>query len=139
MKQVTKPILLVFGALAVIFFGSCIEKKTDDPIETYKLWSGESPQKDIEVYHGKYWQSAHWSKEYIMYLELKAPAPWRMQFVQQNKLVVTNTRPAIPSDAPAWFAPGMNLRTLAPVENGQGSIYCEDTLTGKMFIYEIQL
>jgi hypothetical protein len=139
MNQVTKRILFAFSFLAVIFFDSCTEKKTDDPIETYKLWSGEYPQKNIEIIHGRYWQSAHWTKEYIMYMELIAPGQWRAQFVQQNKLVETSTRPAIPSDAPTWFTPGRNLRTFAPTENIQGSIICEDTLTGKMFIYEIQL
>ena len=113
--------------------------KTDDPIETYKFWSGEHPKKNIKIIHERYWQSAHWTKEYIMYMELIAPGPWRSQFIQQNNLVETNTRPAIPSDAPTWFTPGRNLRTFAPTENSQGSIYCEDTLSGKMFIYEIQL
>jgi hypothetical protein len=72
-------------------------------------------------------------------MELLAPASWRAQFVQQNNFGETNARPAIPSDAPAWFTPRKNLWTLAPIENSQGSIYFEDTLTGKMFIYEIQL
>ena len=139
MKLATKTILSALGVIILIFLGSCTEKKTDDPIETYKFWSGESPPENIEILNGKYWQSAHWSKEYIMYLELKAPAQWRSQFIRQNNLVETKTIPILPSDAPAWFSPRKNLRILAHTENGQGSSYYEDTVTGEMFIYEIQL
>ena len=58
MKLATKTILSAFGVIIVVFLGSCTEMKTDDPIETYKLWSGESPPKNIEILNGKYWQSA---------------------------------------------------------------------------------
>jgi hypothetical protein len=139
MKLATKTILSAFAVIIVIFLGSCTEKKTDDPIETYKLWSGEPPPENIKILNGKYWQSDHWSKEYIMYLELKASAQWRSQFTQQNNLVETKTSPILPSDAPAWFTPRRNLRILAPKGNGQGSAYYEDTVTGVMFIYETQL
>jgi hypothetical protein len=53
MNQATKTILFVFGSFALICFDSCAEKKTDDPIETFKLWSGEPPQKNIQVIHGR--------------------------------------------------------------------------------------
>lgn len=116
-----------------------MEKKTEDPIEAYKSWAGETPAGNIEVVHGKYWQSEHWSKEYIMYLELTAPGEWRTRFITQNKLVETKLEYPLPSDAPGWFRPDKNFRTLAPATPDQGSVYYEDTATGKMFIYEIQL
>jgi hypothetical protein len=139
MKQRTKVILFALEVSIVLFFGSCKEKKTDDPTKTYKFWSGGPPQKDIEVIHGKYWQSAQWSKEYIMYLEVKAPSSWRKQFIKQNNLVEIKESKNVPSDAPSWFSPGKNFRTWVPAAISQGSVYYEDTLTGKLFIYEIQL
>jgi len=139
MKQITKVTFFALGISLAFLFGSCKERKTEDPIETYKFWSGEPAPKDITVMHGKYWQSAHWSKEYIMYLEVKASPSWRMQFIKQNNLIETKESPDTPSDAPSWFSPGKNFRTWVPAGVNQGSVYYADTLTGKMFIYEIQL
>jgi hypothetical protein len=115
-----------------------MEKNTEDPVETYTLWGGEVP-KEVEVIHGKYWQSSHWSKEYIMYLELKASALWRKEFIKQNNLVENKETNDVTSDAPSWFRPGKNFRTLTPSGFTQGSTYYEDTVSGRMFIYEIQL
>jgi hypothetical protein len=32
--------------------------------------------KDINMINGKYWQSAHWSKEYELYAEIKSTEDW---------------------------------------------------------------
>jgi hypothetical protein len=138
-KQMSKFSFFIFFNIAMIFFGGCTEKNTEDPVEVYNLWSGEMPTKDVEVVHGKYWQSSHWSKEYIMYLELKASSSWRKKFIKQNSLIEDKKTESIPSDAPLWFKPGVNLRTLKQSGFNQGSVYYEDTISGKMFIYEIQL
>ncbi|MNY58765.1 hypothetical protein D3C86_1951440 [compost metagenome] len=45
----------------------------------------------------------------------------------------------IPSDAPKWFKPGRNCIAWKSPDDDQGSVYYIDSLTGKMFIYEIQL
>ena len=131
----TGNILLIFTLISLV---SCTEKNTNDPIATYKLWAGEAP-KDVQVINGKYWQSSHWTKEYIMYLELKASPLWMNEFIKQNNLVESKERMAIPFDAPVWFKPNDSFKSLKQSEYGQGSAYFEDTLNGKMFIYEIQL
>jgi len=123
----------------VISFASCKEKSTEDANEAYFFWSGEKPNKEIEVLHGKYWQSRHWSKEYVIYLELKASPLWRREFIKQNNLVVAKTQEVIPSDRPSWFMPDTNFLKLVPSGSNEGSVYFEDTVTGKVFIYEIQL
>lgn len=70
-KKIYKIIVFAFGAVIAISLVSCMERKTEDPMETYKFWAGELPGKNVEVSHGKYWQSAHWLKEYVMYMGLK--------------------------------------------------------------------
>ena len=136
MKQVAK---LFFLVLFAFLFTACMEKKTEDPIKTYKFCTGEKPPKEIEVVRGKYWESSRWSKEYIMYLELKAPADWRNEFIRQNNFVNSKGNSNIPADAPFWFKPAVNFKAWIPSGFTQGSTYYEDTLSRKMFIYEIQL
>jgi hypothetical protein len=108
-------------------------------VDAWKSWAGGLPPADVQLLHANYWQSAHWSKEYILYLELKAPAFWRNQFIEQNKLVRSDSAPFPHSDAPAWFAPERSMRILRRKDDVEGSACYEDTVTGKMFIYEIQL
>jgi hypothetical protein len=138
MKQIRTHFSILLLAILITSISSCREKNTEDPNEAYELWGGEVP-KGVEVIHGKYWQSSHWSKEYIMYLELKASRLWRNEFIKQNNLVENKEPKSIPSDAPNWFKPGKNYRSLTLPGFSQGSIYYEDTITGQMFIYEIQL
>ena len=128
----------ILSVMLAFCVSSCIEKKTNDPIEAYNLWGGEVP-KEVKVIHGKYWQSSNWSKEYIMYLELIALPLWRSEFIKQNNLVENKEESNIPADAPNWFKPGKKFRALVHSGFSQGSIYFEDTTTGKMFIHEIQL
>lgn len=137
--NLSKSIRLAFGVCIVISMVSCMEKNTNDPIETYKYWAGELPPKEVDVIHGRYWQSSHWSKEYIMYMDVKTPQAWRSQFIKQNNLVETTDQYGLPSDAPDWFKPTKSFRAFVPAGPGQGSVYYEDTLTGRMLIYEIQL
>jgi hypothetical protein len=126
-------ILLVSGMLV-----GCFEKKTDDPIKAYQYWAGEKPNERIEVINGRYWGSAHWSKEYIMYLELKASPLWRAEFIRQNNLKL-DTFYAISDDAPSWFKPIGSYKIWRPSGFDQGSVYFEDTVEGHLFIYDIQL
>jgi hypothetical protein len=108
-------------------------------MDVWRSWAGGSPPRDVQLLHAKYWQSAHWTKEYIMYLELKAPASWRDEFIEKNKMIPTDSNLALPPDAPAWFAPEKAMRILRRKDDVEGSVCYEDTVTGKMLIYEIQL
>jgi len=139
MPHLPKIKLLALGVCVIISMVSCMEKQTNDPAETYKFWAGEPPSKNVDVIHGRYWQSAHWSKEYVMYLDLTAPSDWRLEFIKQNNLVKTTEQYGFPSDAPDWFKPTKSFRTFVQAGSGQGSVYYEDTLTGRMLIYETQL
>jgi hypothetical protein len=125
--------------ICVTILISCSEKKTTDPANAWKNWVGGPPPADVQLLHANYWQSAHWTKEYILYLELKAPASWRNQFIELNKMVRSDSDSALPSDAPSWFAPDKTMRIFRRIDDVEGSIYYEDTVTGKMLIYEIQL
>src|SRR5579863_2630679 len=124
-----KSVLYLYLFTALTLNIGCSEKNTHDPFETYKLWSGgEKPPKEVHLIHGKYWQSAHWSKEYIMYLELKAPSKWRNEYIKQNNLVYKkDTTIALEQDAPQWFKPSPTYKVYVPSGFSEGSVYYNDS------------
>jgi hypothetical protein len=138
MLQKRTHYLFAFFLAVTTSLTSCMEKNTTDAIEAYNLWGGEVP-KEVEVINGNYWQSAHFTKEYIMSLELKASPLWRKELIKQNNLVETKERTSIPSKAPTWFKPTESFKAFTQSGFSQGSVYFEDTVSGRMFIYEIQL
>lgn len=131
-----KAAIILFILTAFI---SCSEKRSDVASECYKLWSGESVPKDVKVINGTYWESAHWSKEYIMFLEMTASKEWRTQFVQQNKMILTDVEWIKPNGIPAWFKPSDSYSQWVSPNDKQGSRCFEDSASGKIFIYQIQL
>ncbi len=137
MRQYLKTMLGFF--LLGISIISCSEKNSENPEEVYYLWSGTKPTNEVKLINGKYWQSAHFSKEYKMYLELNATNNWISEFIKQNNLkLLTSTSPEIPTDAPAWFKVKSGFKVFEPSEFSQGSIYFVGEKTGKVLIYEIQ-
>jgi hypothetical protein len=105
----------------------------------YRLWAGEKPSQSLKVLRGKYWQSGHFTKEYIMFMELHAPKDWIEAFVVQNKLKPATEPIALPNDAPAWFKPTSAYKVWEPSDFSQGSAYYVDSSNGHVMIYEIQL
>ncbi len=133
MKKVSILIMIVTA------FISCSEKRSDVASECYELWSGQSTPKEIKVIHGTYWESAHWSKEYIMFLELAASNEWRRHFIQQNKMILAGDEWTKPNNIPDWFKPSGSSRQWILPDSKEGSRCFEDSVSGKLFIYEIQL
>jgi hypothetical protein len=133
MKRLLLLLLVMFSLI------SCFEKNTEDPIESYKFWAGEKPSKDVKVIHGKYWQSGHFTKEYIMYLELNASSNWINELIRQNNLIPDTTKVILPGDAPSWFVPKKSQKAYIHSGFDQGSIYFIDSLNRHLLIYEIQL
>ena len=137
-RKINFPSLIIL-AFQISIILSCSSKISEKPNEIYKLWAGEKPPDDIIVLKGKYWQSGHFTKEYEMYLKLKASNSWIKQFVTQNKLRFVANEPNYPSDAPDWFKPLSSFKVWEPSGFNQGSVIYVDYITGPMFIYEIQL
>ena len=132
-----KRVIIVFTLL--LFFNSCYEVRTSNPKEVYTYWSGSKPPEDLEVINGQYWQSAHWTMEYIMSLKIKPSENWWNEFIVQNKLEIDTARWTEPSDLPNWFNPsGNSIRYKINSEFDQGSRYFQDKLSGECYIYEIQ-
>ena len=134
-----KFFLLVSLVLFSLFQTSCHRKRTENPKEVYRLWAGEEVPSNIKVLKGKYWQSAHFTKEYIVYMELVAPREWMQHFIEQNKLKIENQDREIPADAPEWFKPPTDHIVWTPSGFSQGSRYFIDTAYSHMLLYEIQL
>lgn len=136
-KLIMKTLLLI---LLMLSLNSCSEIKTNNPKETYKYWSGVDAPSDLELLNGQYWQSSHWTKEYIMYLEFKPSEKWWKEFIKQNNILIDKGDWAMPSDVPKWFKPSENsIRFRALSDFDKGSRFFKDTLTNVCYIYEIQL
>jgi hypothetical protein len=126
--------------ISLILLASCSEIKTDNAVETYKYWTGTDPTKDIGLINGQYWQSSHWTKEYIMYLKIKPTDQWLDSFLKQNQLVIDKRNWTKPDDAPSWFKPSDNsVRYSDGKDFDQGTRYICDSTYRICYIYEIQL
>ena len=68
MKQLKYIFLLFF----TVILTSCMEINSENPKEIFELWTGNELPKEIKLVNGKYWQSAHWTKEYEEYAEIKS-------------------------------------------------------------------
>ena len=131
---------LIITLITLILLTGCAETNTTDPKDSYKYWSGSNPSDELEIVKGQYWQSGHWTREYIMYLKLKPTKIWWNEFIEQNQLQIDNENWSKPSDAPSWFNPTEKSIKYSSGDNfDQGSRYFKDTLTGDCYIYEIQL
>ncbi|KIA94457.1 hypothetical protein OA93_20205 [Flavobacterium sp. KMS] len=128
--------------IAIILFSflftSCTEKNSDDPNEVYELWSFREPEKDIKITNGQYWQSAHFTREYEMYLELYASPEWLDEFIKINNLKVHTSQIYLPDDAPSWFKPKIGLIAFSS-PNNLTSIYFIDFKKGYLLFHEMQL
>lgn len=124
--------------LLATFLLGCSDKTTYDPVEVYKLWSGKRPSAQLKIVHGKYWESAHWSKEYILFLEMKASKEWVNAFANQNTLVIDTIRNEI-ADAPAWFKPARGFLVFRRKDDLYGSRYYFNLKEDRVFIFEAQL
>lgn len=132
-----KSLILALTLLSLI---SCSEINTTNPKETYKYWSGNDSPSDFDLLNGQFWQSSHWTREYIMYLEFKPSEDWWNEFLKQNNISDDEGDWIMPTDAPTWFKPSENtVRFGGNNDFDQGSRYFKDTLTGVCYIYEIQL
>ncbi len=131
---------LIAILLILTFLTSCSEVKTTDPEKIYKYWSGAAAPTNLELLKGQYWQSAHWTSEYIMFLKFRPTENWWTEFIEQNQLQADNDNWNKPTDAPSWFNPTEQMKMYSSGDNfNQGSRYFIDTLTNESYIYEIQL
>ncbi len=103
-------------------------------LETYRYWAGRDPDEDTRVLNGQYWSSAHWTKEYTMYLEFRSP--WVKNFAAQNGLKRAEQWMEVPSGGPDWFKPSKKFEVWT---GEQGSLYYIDPKAGHIFIYEMQM
>lgn len=101
-------------------------------LETYRYWAGQDPDDDMEVINGEYWSSAHWSKEYTLYLELRFPRA--RDFVMGRNFKRVEPWHAL-RDAPEWFDPSAQYELW---EGQSGSHYYLHPTKGHLYIFERQ-
>lgn len=132
---------LLLNLIVISLLTSCSEKTSTNPNEVYQVWSGIKPTDEIKVINGKYWESAHWSREYILFLELETDGNFWNKFKNQNNLIIDTTKiDYLISEKPGWFNPSKKSIKYKINDNfDQGSRYYQGSTSNKIFIYEIQL
>lgn len=126
-------------AAAVSGLSGCFEKRTENAEDAFTYWAGAEVPKEVQVLHGQYWQSAHWTREYIMFLHLKTTDLWWNEYVKKSKLVPDDAPWTKPADAPAWFEIPAGFEMYRLPDDWNDSRVFHDRKTGESFIYEIQL
>ena len=121
-----------------LLLAGCSEVNTTDPVESYTYWAGARPPKDLKVIKAKYWESAHWTKEYILYLKIKPTNEWWDEFIKQNNLSKYNDRWAMPTDSPEWFKMPDDATLYVPEGGFSDSRFFRDNLTGECYTYDLQ-
>lgn len=101
-------------------------------LETYRYWAGQDPDKDMRVLNGEYWASAHWTKEYSLFMELEFPRA--KDFVMGQRFKRSEQWREM-AGAPDWFTPPDHYEVW---EGGQGSLYYLDPKKGHLYMFERQ-
>lgn len=128
--------------VSLIIFSGCIEKNTTNPKEVYSYWLKSDNDSKIKVINGQYWESSHFTYEYIIYLELKVSENWWINFSKENNLIldILPNKPIFNSDFPKWFKPTSEFLKYKPKkEIDQECVYFYNPKNQSVFIYEIQL
>lgn len=128
---------------------SCDEINTNDPEKVYYHWADGGAPTGVELQKGRYWQSAHWTKEYVMFLQLKPTQEWwrnfkvinrfeghRIDKVGVSRSEIFEVEPPDWIEKPDWFTPDQGSEVYGQFG---GSKYFWDTKNEMLFIYEIQL
>jgi len=129
--------------LTLLYFTSILSscsKKTNDANEAFKYWSGIDASGELKLLNGQYYESPHFTKEYILYLKFKPTKKWWLEYLKYNSITRDKNDWTVPDDAPTWFKPSDNSLRYWRIDNfDQGSRYFCDTTTGICYIYEIQM
>ncbi len=133
-----KHIKTILTVTLIFTLLSC-EKESFNAEESYELWAFEDVPNDVEVINGQYWESSHWTYEYITFLSLKAPKNWIDKFIKQNDLTIAKGNYSMPPEAPSWFVPKVGQKVYIEKGFSQGSMFFINEKTSEVLIYDIQL
>lgn len=128
--------------IQLIIFSGCSDKDVRNPKEAYSYWIKSDMNSKVEVVNGKYWESSHFSHEYIIYLELKIDSYWWTKFSKENELVIDTyqNESFYNNDFPKWFKPSKEFVAYkSNTDSDQESMYFYNKKTQSVFIYKIQL
>ena len=115
----------------------------DDP-KNWRRAFGEDPPENVSVVHSYYWESDHFTHEFIYFFEVKASRQWLAAFVKDRK-----AEPVAAEDArgfevhydgtPEWFVPDpAGSYEVWDRPGYHGSIWVHKK-TGHVYFYGVQL
>ena len=119
------------------------------PEEVYSHWTNGAEPDGLELLKGEYWQSGHWTKEYVMYLKAKPTKDWwhkykeingfegrRIDEIDVSKSEIFKIDAPDWLEKPDWFSPDSKSEVYGQFG---GSKYFWNAEDGILYIYEFQL
>jgi len=131
--------ILYYFLLVPILCAGCLEIQTNKPSKAYENWANQVPPENVEVINGKYWQSAHWTLEYMAYLEIKTDSVWVNKLLENSKYVVSEKAIRFSSDKPEWFNPPKSYQVYVSDRRNIDSAFFVSTDKRHIFIFDIQI
>nr|WP_321235042.1 hypothetical protein [uncultured Psychroserpens sp.] len=133
-----KKLILIFCSFTLLV--GCWPRESSDPEDTFEYWLGEVP-KEVEVIHGEYYQSPHFTLEYEVFLKFKPTKAWWYTFKLQNNLVEVETTDDDSwihfTNHLDWFQPDANFTEYKATDyEWNRSRYFIDYKKGVCYVYE---
>ena len=115
----------------------------DDPENWNRAFEEDLP-KDLSMVHSYYWESNHFTHEYIYFFEVKASNQWVDEFLKKRKVVQVSPEKArrfeiLYDETPDWFVPGsVGNYNVWDRPGYYGSIWINKT-NGHLYFYGVQV
>ena len=136
----------IHSPLGIIMRGNPNAGTWEDDPQNWNRAFGQDPPVGVSVVHSYYWESDHFTHEYIYFFEVKASQEWKEAFLKERKV-----EPVAPSkawsfryshnydDTPEWFAPdSVENYNVWDRPKYHGSIWINKT-SGHIHFYGVQL
>lgn len=133
--------ILFFLCFASVLY-SCMSKTTNDPEKAFRRWTGINQKNtEVNVLHGQYWRSGHFTLEYEATFKMVASKEWVNQLIEFNSLKLWDKQFSphfIHGNTPDWFAPTANYNIYRP-DGGYKLFLWINPVSDTIYIFNQQL
>ncbi len=111
----------LFIILLSFIVSSCTNSITNDPNKAFERWTGiESANTEVNVLHGRYWRSGHFTLEYEAIFKMTASKEWVNQLIEFNSLKLSEKQyipDLIDGVVLDWFCPTSDYKMYTDNDN----------------------
>ena len=100
-------------------FLSCLGLTTNNPDKAFEYWTDiPLPNTEVQLIHGKYWKSGHFTLEYEAMFKMIASKEWVDELIEFNHLKPYSGKfsPFNTDNMPEWFIPPVGYKVYSDTE-----------------------